>query len=379
MVTRLLIVHPFVQAYRSTLYSCLAQSLRQHGIAMTVASNAPPPKLAARADTAKAPWASPVPTLWVSLPGRDVAVRRLGALPRPDLVIVEQAVKNLETLPLLARKPLGGPSVAMWGHGRSYSTPQGPALAATKQFLTRRSDWFFAYTGAGADYVIARGFPATRVSVLNNTVDTAQLTSDLASVDDDTRDAWSRSLGLSPGRTALFLGGVDKAKGIDFLLESAEIAARMLPGFVLLVGGAGAQLPDVQSAQARGAPVRALGRLDGHAKALALRAADVLAIPEAIGLVAVDCLVAGRPIVSTASSLNGPEGDYLEDGTTAIVADHEPAAYARALTDLLRSPEQLKAMQQACLREAPKYSLDSMVDRFVEGVLSWDEVRRFGL
>ena len=111
----------------------------------------------------------------------------------------------------------------MWGHGRSYSTPQGPRAAYLKQYLTRRSQWFFAYTQAGADHVMANGFPATRLSVLNNTIDTDSLRRDLEAVSDDDVDAFSSRHRLTPGRTALFLGGVDKAKGVDFLLGSARL------------------------------------------------------------------------------------------------------------------------------------------------------------
>ncbi len=271
-MNRLVIVHPFVQRYRQSLYERLWSELSGTGIEVLVAQNKPPPALAARADSTTAPWSLPVATKWLRIRDKDVAIRDFRALRLgpTDLVIVEQAVKNVETYPLLVRKALGGPSVAMWGHGRSYSTPQGAALAAAKQFLTRRCDWFFAYTQAGADHVIAHGFPPTRVSVLNNTIDTGALRRDLDAVSDDDVEAFSQRYDLAPGKTALFLGGVDKAKGIDFLLESAQQAARMLPGFVLLVGGAGAELADVQAAQHAGAPVRALGRLDGPNKALAL-------------------------------------------------------------------------------------------------------------
>jgi glycosyltransferase involved in cell wall biosynthesis len=296
----------------------------------------------------------------------------------PDLVLVEQAIRNLETYPLLARKAVGGPSVAMWGHGRSYSTPQGPTLAAAKQFLTRRCDWFFAYTQAGAVHVIDHGFPATRVSVLNNTIDTDELQRDLESVSDADIDRFRREYGLTPGRTALFLGGIDQAKGIDFLLESALAAGEQLPGFVLLVGGAGAQLEDVKAAQRSGAPVRALGRLDGVAKALVLRATDVLAIPQWIGLVAVDSLVSGRPIVSTWHNAHSPEQEYLEPGISAVFTDHDVVAYSHGLTQALTSLD-LVTMQGACLAAAPHLSLDHMVDAFVEGVVAWDHVRRSGL
>lgn len=382
MTTNLLIVHPFVQAYRLGMYSRLAERLASDGLRLTVASNPPPPQLAARGDTVKAPWSTELPTKWVPIRGRDVAIRRLSALPQsrtPDMVIVEQAIKNLETYPLLVRQQLDGPSVAMWGHGRSYSTPQGPRAAALKQFLTRRSQWFFAYTQAGADHVMANGFPATRVSVLNNTIDTVSLASDLKAVSDDDVDSFSRRHGLTSGRTALFLGGVDTAKGIDFLLQSARLAAQMLPGFLLLVGGAGAQLADVQSAERAGAPVRALGRLDGPEKALALRSAGVLAIPEWIGLVAVDSLVAGRPIVSTWHPSHSPEHEYLDPERTAVFVQHDPISYAQGLVTLLTNPNRLQTMQTLCVAESAKYSLDHMVNAFVEGVLAWDDVRRAGL
>jgi glycosyltransferase involved in cell wall biosynthesis len=378
MTTSLLIVHPFVQAYREGLYSELAKHLGEHDVLVRVAQGPPPPSLAGRKDATAAEWAIPTPTTWVRVGGKDVALRRIPHT--TDLVIVEQAIKNVETYPLLARKSLGGPAVAMWGHGRSYSTPQGPALAATKQFLTRRCDWFFAYSQAGADHVISHGFPAARVSVLNNTIDTAALRRDLDSVSDEDAAAFSRQQGLTPGRTALFLGGVDNAKGIDFLLESAVEAEKRLPGFILLVGGAGDQQDDVGQAQRAGAPIRALGRLDGHAKALALRAADVMAIPSSVGLVAVDSLVAGVPIVTRANGTHGPEADYLtRDLAVWLVATADAAEYAHAVTDLLADTTHLAEMRSRCRGEAPRYGLDHMVDAFVEGVLAWQDVIRAGL
>lgn len=382
-MTRLIVIHPYVQTYRHSLYERLSSELGSWDIGLFVVQNEPPPALADRADSTTASWSMPIPTRWLRIRDRDVAVRNLRTLGlgSTDLVIVEQAVKNSETYPLLARKNLGGPSVAMWGHGRSCSTPQGRMLAAAKQFLTRRCDWFFAYTQAGADHVIDHGFPPTRVSVLNNTIDTDTLRRDLDAVSDDAVQAFSRRLGVTPGRTALFLGGVDKAKGIDFLLESAQEAAQILPGFVLLVGGAGAQLADVQGAERAGAPVRALGRLDGLGKALALRASDVLALPSSIGLVAVDSLVAGVPIITRDDRTHGPEADYLVNGATSlwVAADSTSQKYASTLACLLNDEAALHAMQDACAAEAPRYGLDSMVDAFIEGVLAWKDIVDSGL
>lgn len=377
--TKLLIIQPAVPAYRVPLFERLIPRLAAHGVELVVATGGY--EHSKRGDQAKAEWIRAVPgRVRGNLPSGLRWRKWSRAMAAPDLVIVEQAVKNLETYSLLARKGLGGPSVAMWGHGRSYSTPQGTAVAAAKQWLTRRCDWFFAYTQAGADHVISHGFPSERVTVLNNTIDTDALRADLTSVSEDDVAAFARRHGLTQGRTALFLGGVDRAKGIDFLLESAVEAEKRLPGFVLLVGGTGAQAEQVRAAQQTGAPIRALGRLDGPDKALALRAADVLMIPSSIGLVAVDSLVSGVPVITRDNNTHGPEADYLKHDVTSLWRAQDASAqeYATTVLELMKAPERLSTMRDSCLAEAHKYSIDSMVTAFVDGVLAWrqDSVRR---
>lgn len=373
---RVVIVHPFVQAYRRALYEALAVRLHERGTELTVVWSTPPPRVAARQDAVTATWTWAAPTRWVTVAGRDVGYRRLGGLrlTADDLVIVEQAVKNLETYPLMLA-PGRRPGVAMWGHGRTYSVSQPAPIASFKQWLTRRAEWFFAYTEAGARHVVERGYPADRVTVVTNTIDTDGLRRDLRAVDDVDIEAFVRAQGLTPGRTALFLGGVDAAKGIDFLLAAAERAEALLPGFVLLVGGAGDQLDTVRAAEQTGRPVRALGRLDGRRKALALTAADLLAIPQWIGLVAVDSLVAGRPIVSTVHPSHAPEAAYLSDTVTCMLSTHDVDAYALTLTGLLADEDRRAAMRLACRAAAPAYSLNRTTEAFVDGIARWEKAR----
>lgn len=382
--TSLVIIQPHIPRYVVPLFDQLHAALLEHNIELTVVHGQPLGMHSHRADTASPrPWTLEVHSTRIALPaGRAVLVKRVQHAIKtinPDLVIVEQAIKNMEAYPLLIRQSIGGPSIAMWGHGRSYSTSQGAAAAAFKQWLTRRSQWFFAYTQSGANYVVGHGFPRTRTTVLNNTIDTESLRRDLEAVSDVELAEFRARYGLIDGRAALFLGGVDKDKGIDFLFAAAAEAARIMPGFVLLIGGDGAMRPQCEAAQAAGAPIRVLGRLDGHPKALALQATDVLAVPDSIGLVAIDSLVASRPIVGTIHALHGPERDYLETDRTAVFADHNPTDYAAALIGLLSDPERLRVMQAASLSASEAYSLGHTVRAFVDGVLAWDEIRRFNL
>ena len=379
---QLLVMNPWITAYRVPFYDRLDVRLSEHDVELVVAHGIASPRFAARRDMGTGTWAREVPMSWWRLGRREIARRRIGPTLKeltPDLIVVEQTLHGLETVRLLAEHSVGRYGLAMWGQGRSYSSPQSTAEAAVKQWLTRRCDWFFAYTGKGADHVVRHGFPRARVSVLNNTIDTDQLRADLDAVDTLEAESFRRRLGLTSGRTALFLGGIDDDKGIGFLLDSARIAGDRMPGFVLLIAGEGDSMPAARAAEASGAPVRVLGRVDGQAKATALSVADVVAIPERVGLVVIDALVAGRPIITTDFEFHGPEYGYLVPGQTSVVARHTSVDYGAALVSTLEATDRLAAMQEATTAESRRYNLDSMVDSFVEGVLAWRDLRWAGL
>jgi len=371
-----------MSAYRVPFMNELGDRLAAMDGALLVAESSAPPSIAQRQDERHGDYGRPVDTKWVSLGGREIGVRRVEQAIRefsPDYVVLQQELRNLESYPLIAGARLRKFEVGFWGHGRSYSTSQTELEASAKQWLTRRTKWFFAYTQAGADHVVKNGFPRVRTTVLNNTIDTASLRSELESVGDQEVADFRTRLGLSAGKTALFIGGVDDAKGISFLLDPAPRIAEMLPGFTLLVAGDGARRADVQHAESGGAPIRYLGRLDGRARALALKVADVMAIPEWIGLVAIDSLVAGRPIVTTHHHSHSPEHEYLEAGVTCVYSIHDPADYAADVVKLLNDNVGLEAMQSACLVRSEDFSIELMADAFLRGILDWDEMRRFGL
>jgi glycosyltransferase involved in cell wall biosynthesis len=290
----------------------------------------------------------------------------------PDLIIVEQAIKNVEAYPLLARQAVGrGPRVAMWGQGRTFSTSQGAAGRGLKDWLTRRSDWFFAYTQEGAEYVAAHGYAGERITVLLNSTDTAALRSDLRAVTDEQLAQFRYRHNLLPGATALFLGGVDESKGINFLIEAARRVAQQIPGFRLLIGGEGASGGWVRERQAAGDPVIALGRIDGHERALALSSADLMMVPQWVGLVAVDALAAGVPIVTTRHESHSPEFGYLIDGENALVTSHDVESYAASATALLRDPGRRAALSERGRTDSAPYSVEAMATRFAEGVRDW--------
>lgn len=372
----LMVVEPVLAPYRVPMFEQLRFRLGREGYDLVVVVGTGTKAQRARGMVVELPdWAVQVPTGFG--PGERPARKRLNLVSerfQPDLVVVNQAVKDMETWELLHRvSSAHAPSVAMWGHGRRLGG-EPKVLGNLRQWLTRRASWFFAYTEGGAKHVVSHGFPLTRVTVLNNTIDTGALRHDLMTVSESDVQAFHRAHGLAAGRVGLFLGGVDDSKAVDFAAESAAAAHRHLDGFMLLIVGDGLRRADMEALERRGYPIRVLGRLTGREKALAMRAARVMVIPSAVGLVAVDSLAAGLPIVTRNDAGHGPEIEYLGSETALMMPSGcTTSDFGAALAGLLASEATLTEMVSACREKESEISLEAMVDRFVGGIVEWDK------
>jgi len=373
---RLLIVQPYVPAYRLPFFHEVRRLLAEHGVQIAIAASRASGRDAARNDDQTGLGADFVlHQKTLSIGSRSVLFKRLdGVLSSfaPGLVVVEQAVKNLESWPLLLRsRGDHTPSVAIWGQGRSYSTQQNAVVAKLKQHMTKRADWFFSYTPRGAEYVVERGFPQAQTTVVWNSTDTAALQADVEAVTPTELKAFQDAHGLKPGHTGFFIGGVDKRKGISFLLESCRELRAVSPDFRLLIAGSGDMDGLVAREVAGSSAVKFLGRLEGKDKAVAFAASDFLMVPEWIGLVAVDCLATGKPMVSTRHDSHSPEFEYLVEGETLLLSRHTPTDFAQAVFELINNPERLTWMSQCARRDSVQFSVENMANNFVDGVIEW--------
>ncbi|MGB7964243.1 MAG: glycosyltransferase family 4 protein, partial [Propionicimonas sp.] len=310
---------------------------------------------------------------WFSVRSRPIVFRHLGELRaalRPDVIISEQAVRNLDLLPLLTLPRSTRPLVALWGHGMTPGGQQGAAMERYKEWLTLRSDWFFAYNAAGGEWAQSLGYPSERITVFNNSTDTRGLISLLENVKHEDLNEFVGRNQLVAGKTGIFLGGLDGAKRLDLLLDAAERVAAVDAEFVLLVAGSGVDADRVRTLAGVKRWLRYLGRLDGEEKAVALASSDFIMIPDNIGLIATDSFAAGKPIVTTAGTSHGPEFAYLTDDVTALIGEPDIAQYVASVTRLMHDPELLGRLSKNCLLESQNYSLELMADLFVNGVVA---------
>jgi len=332
---RVAVIHPWFPQYRLALFHAIRTFAEQEGITVDIFYGQTPPEWRGRSDSISDSVAEELPTRFFHLGNKSISAKSLTSIRQGDydLVIVEQAVRNVETYKLLAARR---PRVAFWGHGKTYTEQTSKPQEALKQFLTRRGRWFFAYTEGGRDAVVANGFPSDRVSVVMNAVDTRTLRADFDSL---TREESASLLGIeAPGPCLLYIGALDQSKRIDFLIETAIKVHESVADVQLIIAGEGAQREQIESFSLQHPWVRYVGRLEGRLKAAAFRLAEAVVIPGRVGLVAVDAIACERPVITTDWPLHAPEFEYLIDGENAMVAVDSVADYARAVVTYLQDP-----------------------------------------
>lgn len=174
-------------------------------------------------------------------------------------------------------------------------------------------------------------------------------------------------------RVALFVGRIDPIKGLDTLVNAIPGVANPRARCVF-VGG------DLDDA---GEPVGPLREIVAATEALGVRdrclfvgslpqdrlptyysGADIVVVPsryESFGLVAVEAMATGTPVVA---SRVGGLAYTIEDGVTGLlVRQGDVAELSRAIDGLLTDDEGREEMYERCVATASRFSWSSVVDQ----------------
>lgn len=297
-------------------------------------------------------------------------------LSNSDLVVVAQENKLLRNhLLLLSPRTF---KLAFWGHGANFQSNKPTGLKERfKRWTTNRVDWWFAYTQVSADRVISSGYPDSRVTILNNSIDTDELFRQRKSVTSAETDALRRALGIESSPIGIYVGSLYADKRLDFLLESAVAIRSGVPDFHLLIVGDGPERKKVQDWCASYSWVRWVGAKVGRDKALYMSTAKILLNPGLVGLGILDSFVCQVPLITTDCGIHSPEIAYLENGVNGLMTVDNVQVYANACVRLLHDPDELDLLRSGCARSAREYTLESMVQRFADGIEHCLDAPRF--
>ena len=147
------------------------------------------------------------------------------------------------------------------------------------------------------------------------------------------------------GRAMVFaLGRLVRHKGFEYLVRSA---ASLAPRALILIGGEGPLRGALESLIRElgvADKVELLGRIGDREVELHMRACSAFCLPsiqksEAFGIVQVEAMRAGRPVVST--RIHGSGVDWVnQDGVTGLTVEAcNPAALAQALNQIVGDAE----------------------------------------
>jgi len=364
------VVQRAISHYRVPFFQRLQKRLSDKGIQLTVVFGQEHPEIRSTAVSLDEPWAKQIHNLYISCPVGEVVWQPcLRAALQADLVIVEQAGRLLVNYPLHLLRALKCIRLAFWGHGRNWqSSARGGVTEGIKTRLTGEVDWWFAYTEKTAQLLLSRGFTENRITVVRNTVDTAELTQGISNITDKELNRCREVLGIPGENVVLYCGGMYPNKRLDFLLEACRKIRESLPDFTIIFLGTGSEQFMIEEAAKHCPWVRYVGQVVGEARAVYFRMAKAILMPGLVGLAIIDSFAAGVPMVTTDLPIHSPEIAYLEPGINGIMTAYDTSEFSRAVVDLLTSPERQQALASACRTRAMDYGLDSMVDRFAAGI-----------
>jgi glycosyltransferase involved in cell wall biosynthesis len=365
---RVVIVERFLTHYRVAFYESLRSRMSACGLDLVLLVGEATTTEKSKKDAGVLPWALPLPTHYLF--GNRLCWQPFGRhAADADLVIVLHENKLLYNLWLMfVRRPR---RLAFWGHGRNLQSRRPDGVREVfKRWTIGKVDWWFAYTDMTAQLIRQAGFPEASTTVVENAIDTACLAGLCRQVDAAALAAFRKQHRLHEGPLGLFIGSLYQEKRLEFLFSAALRIKARVPGFQLLIAGAGPQRGEVEAVSRRHDWIHYAGPLQGADKATALVLADVLLNPGLVGLGILDAFVGGIPIFTTDCGLHSPEIAYLDSGRNGIMTANDEAGYADAVVAALRDPQAMQALRAQATASAARYTIDNMSRRFCDGVLA---------
>ncbi len=357
--------------YRVAFFEHLREILTCKGITLRVVVGGGLAEDAAKGDIAQLDWAEQrsfrtvdiknTTLLWQ--PGFDLARSS-------DLIITEQASKQLFNIPLAFGQRLFRTRHAFWGHGKNFqASVEGDRGEGLKAQLTKRAHWFFAYNNVSAQAAVEFGMAPDRVTPVMNTTDTTHLRDVRSALPADTPRQVRSELGLTDGPVGIYMGGLYSLKRPQFLVDTVQQIRDRCDDFQMIVIGGGSEESTVREA-ASADWIHYLGPIYGDERVRIASIAQLQLMPGLLGLNVVDAFALGIPTVTTDIDYHSPEIEYLIDGVNGLVVRNAtPATFADAVVALLDDEDRLTQLRVGAELAGQELSVEDMAQRFADGVV----------
>jgi len=240
-------------------------------------------------------------------------------------------------------------------HASAERSPLLELAAPLLRPVARKIGLAIAVSETAADF-IRKTFPALNLIVVPNGVDTAAF-------------AGSAPENLPAGPRIVWINRLDPQKGFPVMGEAFARLAERHPKAVLLVVGDGADRAAVEGlpTDIRGR-IKMLGTVDRARIPRLLAAADVYVSAacgqESFGIILVEAMAAGAPVVAT--NIDGYREVVRKDVDGLLVPPGDPAALAGAIDRILSDPALADRLRAAGKRRAENFDWKVIADRLEE-------------
>ena len=280
-------------------------------------------------------------------PGSLSAVRSLS----PHLVIAEGTFNILTSLLLALYCRLAGVKFIWWVG--AWERPERRVWArwlirGYTRLALKPAHAFIAYGTVARDYLMGMGVSLDRIHIAHNTIDTDEITSNLASHLRDGRKV-RRELGIEDKKVILSVGALLPKKRVDTLIRAYSTVRRECPDAALVIVGDGVSRRALEElAHYLGVKdVFFVGRIEESNPYFAM--ADLFVLPGLGGLALNQAMAFGKPVIC--SEADGTERDLVIQGANGhIVKPGDEEELAAALADLLATGQRLEEMGTESLR-----------------------------
>ena len=250
-------------------------------------------------------------------------------------------------------------------------SPEPAARIAVEGEIAREADLLIASTeDESRELVGGYGADPARVFVVPPGVD-------LVTFRPLDREAARREIGAGAGPLLLFVGRLERLKGVDIAIRAvAELRRRGHDDVRLMVLGEDARrAADGEKARLRTIAeetgvrdrVEFVGSVAHHELPFFYAAADACLMPsynESFGLVGLEAQACGCPVIG--SGVSGIRSVVRDEVTGFLVDGNDPAAYADRVEWLLRDPELARQMGRRGQLLAQRFSWNRTADRLLD-------------
>lgn len=362
------IIQDYIPSYRAEFFELLRKRLLEEGIDLYLLSHLPLGSQKARGDFVHLDFLNNFPQWNIQMGKRSLVFpSSVRQFQNYDGLIGPLRGSSFSTHAMIAHCLKFKKSFGLWGHVANYVSPNNFLDLLIEKKLMRLATSIFAYTNSGKDFGVNQGIDPNKIFVLNNTFDLSELKYEMEQVSNNDLAEMLQRYELHPRKTLLYIGGLDASKRIDFLVSTLDQLWSSDSEIKLLVIGDGEDKELLKNAIIRG-QVQILERNNPRVKVLAGKVSKLILMPGRIGLIAVDSIALGIPIVTTNYSFHAPEFEYLVEGKSKFTSKFDsPSSFSELVTNLVNSEDSL------AFSEAPP-SIENMLDSFVKGVIRMKQI-----